>query len=377
MTDSKYIRICDQIVKAISSGELKAGERLPGERRIAEQYGVSHMTARRAVGELVTMGFVQRSNRSGTFVCGVRDGGPGVITLNVICLGFGEPTHSLIRHAKEHTAKQGWHLRVIQCHGLDESEVIRIILSGHPSLILSDDAGLRGPIGKAAQQAGGRAVIVGNRLDWAGAPSVLCDDAKGMRLAMEHLMSHGHRRIGVVAQKLEGYIEHVMIDTWRSCCTVFASADVQDRRLINVRVPRFEDATSYAFEAVRRRLVSRELDVTALVCLTDQVAMGVLSACQNTGYQVPEKMSIMSFGNTSLAAFVNPRVTSIDVDYGHHMAAAVEFVNSALAGEYRRDDCLSLVDPRLVSGATVAQCSSQNTNSEPVSAGFFRKGETS
>ncbi len=52
----------------ISSGEWKPGDLIPSERELGEQYGISRMTARQAITELVNEGLFYREQGKGTFV---------------------------------------------------------------------------------------------------------------------------------------------------------------------------------------------------------------------------------------------------------------------------------------------------------------------
>lgn len=61
-------RIADDLERAIAAGELKAGDRLPGETEIAAQHGVNRHTVRRALAELASRGLVRAARGSGTFV---------------------------------------------------------------------------------------------------------------------------------------------------------------------------------------------------------------------------------------------------------------------------------------------------------------------
>jgi DNA-binding GntR family transcriptional regulator len=63
-----YVQLAQILRRAISSGTYPSGSRLPAEATLAKQYGVSAMTARRAVGVIVDEGLVRRVQGSGTFV---------------------------------------------------------------------------------------------------------------------------------------------------------------------------------------------------------------------------------------------------------------------------------------------------------------------
>ena len=61
-------KVADHIAARIAAGELQPGARLPGERDLAAEYGVSLGTARRAVADLRERGLVETLAALGTFV---------------------------------------------------------------------------------------------------------------------------------------------------------------------------------------------------------------------------------------------------------------------------------------------------------------------
>jgi DNA-binding GntR family transcriptional regulator len=63
-----YMQMADHIAARITSGDLRPGARLPGERDLAAEYGVAHLTARRATRELRERGLVVTLPAKGTFV---------------------------------------------------------------------------------------------------------------------------------------------------------------------------------------------------------------------------------------------------------------------------------------------------------------------
>ncbi|WP_334329812.1 GntR family transcriptional regulator [Companilactobacillus sp. HBUAS59699] len=63
-----YIQIHNRIKKEIESGKWAVGERIPSERKLAEDFDVSRMTLRQAIQTLVDEGILQRQVGSGTYV---------------------------------------------------------------------------------------------------------------------------------------------------------------------------------------------------------------------------------------------------------------------------------------------------------------------
>ena len=68
-----YEQIVQQIQESITSGDLQAGERLPAERELAEQFNVSRTAVREAVKALREKGLVEIHRGRGTFVADVND----------------------------------------------------------------------------------------------------------------------------------------------------------------------------------------------------------------------------------------------------------------------------------------------------------------
>lgn len=63
-----YVQVADDVAGQIERGELPRGARLAGEQDMAEEYGVSKATARRAVRELRDRGLVRTVPYKGTYV---------------------------------------------------------------------------------------------------------------------------------------------------------------------------------------------------------------------------------------------------------------------------------------------------------------------
>jgi GntR family transcriptional regulator len=78
-----YVQL-EQILKSkIMTGELFLGEQIPTEKELAETYGVSTITARQAVLNLVQEGLLLRKQGKGTYVQGGTKNVKNILTLKV------------------------------------------------------------------------------------------------------------------------------------------------------------------------------------------------------------------------------------------------------------------------------------------------------
>ncbi len=64
----RYVQIAEALIERIESGELAAGSRLPAERELSKQFGVTRMTLRQALNMLDKQGLLTRRQGDGTYV---------------------------------------------------------------------------------------------------------------------------------------------------------------------------------------------------------------------------------------------------------------------------------------------------------------------
>ena len=72
VAEPRYREIKRSIVASIRSGQLKPGDRVQSEAEIVEQFGVSRMTANRALRELTHAGLLTRRSGAGTFIADAK-----------------------------------------------------------------------------------------------------------------------------------------------------------------------------------------------------------------------------------------------------------------------------------------------------------------
>ncbi|WP_420122456.1 LacI family DNA-binding transcriptional regulator [Nakamurella sp.] len=65
---------------------------------------------------------------------------------------------------------------------------------------------------------------------------------------------------------------------------------------------------------------------TAFICLNDRVAFGVYQALAEVGWQVPQDVSVISFDDSDLAAWLRPALTSVAIPYFEMGRRSVELL---------------------------------------------------
>lgn len=349
----KHQAVRDALIEAIQRGDFKPGDRLPAERVLAEIYGVSYMTARRAVTEMVESDLLLRRARSGTYVPEHTPRHVASTTLHLVCpASESSGIRAFVRLGTQAAEARGWRADVIRLHAQQMRPALRHIQNGDFTVVLPSGAELEGPLRQAMIEAKGRAIVLGNRLDQVGVPSIIADDARGIQLAMEHFQSKGHRNIAVVTAGPGHAVDRVQLQAWEKALSASLSADQISKMRIAVQIPPHQSGVQYTHAAVVDYLRHDEGQTTAILCLNDDMVLPALTACREAGRPVPEKMAMIASGNGSAMAYTHPPMTCIDIHMEEHIAQAMELIDAA---QQKRapTPLLRLVTPHLVERQSV------------------------
>ena len=168
-------------------------------------------------------------------------------------------------------------------------------------------------------------VLVNRRVPHVG-PSVTADDARGMQIAVEHLVGLGHRRIAHIAGPAD-------VDTARRRLAGFRAG----MRAARLRVPSGWIAeASYEEEdgfRAMERLVLLDPRPTAVAIWSLGAAIGGLSAARRHGVRVPEELSVVGFHDAPIAAYLEPPLTTVRMPLREMTARSVERLLRIVAGE--------------------------------------------
>ncbi|MBR7741759.1 LacI family DNA-binding transcriptional regulator [Phycicoccus sp. BSK3Z-2] len=142
--------------------------------------------------------------------------------------------------------------------------------------------------------------------DWGGC-WVTVNDVLGGRLAVEHLLARGHRRIAFIGGPARlGQVR----DRRAGAREVFAESGLPAQDLVELATD------SLSVEEGRRaahRLLSMPASErpTAAFCANDLVALGVLQRCIEDGGRVPEDLAIVGYDDIDFAAAAAVPLTSV------------------------------------------------------------------
>ena len=148
------------------------------------------------------------------------------------------------------------------------------------------------------------------------------DDRLGARLAAAHLIELGHRRVGVLLGRLSTASAAGPVDA-----ELEASMTI---RIARHRIAGYRDAWDAAGldpgdlvlwaaggndpDAARTEtelLLAAHPELTALLCFSDQLAIGASQAAQRLGRSVPDDLSLVGFDDVPRAAAWDPPLTTI------------------------------------------------------------------
>lgn len=135
--------------------------------------------------------------------------------------------------------------------------------------------------------------------------SVGCDSSEGFELAVRHLLSLGHKKIGLISGPLESYILKARYHAYIEALEKHGLAITEDYIGLDYFV---NDST--------RKYVPKLLaqGVTAILFSHDVRAISAITECTDRGIRIPEDVSIVGFDDLPMAAHTQPSLTTIRQD---------------------------------------------------------------
>ncbi|MGK6308902.1 LacI family DNA-binding transcriptional regulator [Variovorax sp. DT-64] len=175
------------------------------------------------------------------------------------------------------------------------------------------------------QKAGMHTVLV-NRADESGRlPAVVSDDRLAMKLAVDHLVGAGHRRIAHLAGP-----QNVPTGVARRQGVEQA---LRDRGLELAAVVECEGYSREAGRHAMAQLLAQHERPEAVVCCNDLVALGAYDLLRAQGLRVPQDISITGHNDMPLVDMVDPPLTTIRLPHRELGWRAAEMLFDEIEGK--------------------------------------------
>ncbi|HLV84402.1 MULTISPECIES: LacI family DNA-binding transcriptional regulator [Devosia] len=219
----------------------------------------------------------------------------------------------LIGNTQNDPAREADYLRFINSNQADGL----ILLTGHlPYGIGAAGSAMRLP----------PMVAVNEPVSNSDVPFVGVDNFEGARIAAEHLIAQGHRRIAFIGHSTSKAVNKLREQGYRAALSG-AGLAIDPLLILD------GDGTTESGRAATEHMFVRDVLPTAFLCVNDATALGVIISLTARKYDLPRDFSVMGFDDISFASFVTPSLTTMKQPRHRIGEGAMDLLLALLAGE--------------------------------------------
>jgi LacI family transcriptional regulator len=274
----------------------------------------------------------------------------GLLIPSLDNVGFADVTHGIQRAA----AEEGKLVLLVEAEALSSSDkhtadevYERLIGDGLVDGLIVAFAALQDRHVRSLAERGIPLVLV-NRRSSGISGSVVVDDLRGSRMAIEHLTSLGHRRIGFLGlagdtdtaqRRRQGYLDAMV-----------AAGLASERHREQAEPPTVEGGRA----GIERILdADREELPTAIFVASLMSALGVRAGLAAHGLRIPADVSLIAFNDHPIAEHLDPALTTVRMPNLEMGQMAVQQLLKAIDGQPIGDVMVDLA-PRIIERASTA-----------------------
>lgn len=133
---------------------------------------------------------------------------------------------------------------------------------------------------------------------------VFVDDIDGARKMVDYLIEKGHKRIAHISGPRNLSLSKKRIEGYK--------ASLQEKGVVFDENLLIEGDFSF-FDGARctNELLDHGVEIDAIFCVCDSMALGCMQALKKRGYQIPKDIAVAGYTNDPAAEFVDPGLTTI------------------------------------------------------------------
>jgi LacI family transcriptional regulator len=221
---------------------------------------------------------------------------------------YGEFFSEIIRGADLAARREGLHLLVSSSHANAEELVAAMrSMRGRIDGLIVMAPDVEQPVG--TQVCGGHfpVVLLDPGFDAEECDTIAIANHDGARAMVRHLLGLGHRRIATVTGPERNIDARQRLAGYR---TALREAGAESSPELEIAGD-FTETSGYEAAARLLRLAPRP---TAVFAGNDYMAAGILGALSDAGVRVPEQIAVTGFDDIAMARYLNPSLTTVQVD---------------------------------------------------------------
>lgn len=168
-------------------------------------------------------------------------------------------------------------------------------------------------------------------------PTVRINNYLASKKVMDYLIECGHKSIAYVTQEkdIELTIEKHKLQAYKD-----AMKNLNQPENI-YKIDGHTVSIGYEFgEKIENDI--KEKKITAVFCCDDEIAIGLINYCYDHDINVPDSISIVGYGNISIASYIRPKLTTIMEPYYDIGAVSVRKLSKILSNEDSEEETIEL-----------------------------------
>ena len=338
-----YLQIADKVLEIIESRGLKAHDPVPSEGELAKLFGVSRMTSKLALEQLVERGIVYRLPRRGTFLSGTRQEDRARTTeipaqppadkkenkmIALIIPHMTDYTSRIISAVEHEVRKHGYDLILrISKDEEDQGRCLQTLAEMGVSGIILFPLGSKSCSNQVFKLKMEKipSVIIDRVFYEIPIDCVYHDHFQGSYDMAKYLISKGHREIGFSSNVIENITSRG--ERYQGYIQALLDHGIPVKsEYIHFRTSSIKPGHVHQYDAEQGEFIRNNPDMTAVMCADDQVAIATLFSALHMNISVPETLSIVGFSDTYLSALTPVPLTTVRQDTDKLAAAAVELL---------------------------------------------------
>ncbi|MFW5802985.1 MAG: GntR family transcriptional regulator [Verrucomicrobiota bacterium] len=350
-----FTKVADKLRECIENGEYERGSPLPAERVLAEQYGVNRLTLRKALDLLHSKGVVERRKGRGTFVAYEARHPDTVLYMGPTSAHFYQGFYSALC-AEAQSRRQAVTAFTPEENDEQTIEQFRRFMQNHHHLVCTDHAWrhLKDAVPRDVHVIRISGLMSVGEVQSSERPChiVSTDAYRAAKLAVEHLIGLGHRRIGcidygrIVEDQMPSGRLPSRADAYLGYRSALNEAEITEQYPIAIpNSPKDkEEFLDWHCQCLRGQFEHLPHLPTAFICVGDFRAAPLLRVLRERGLSVPKDVSVIGMGNTPWAEALDPPLTSVCLGEAEMARLALMFINETETTIHR----VVRVDPELV-----------------------------